>query len=80
MEHVLRVLEKHKGNKPTAAAELRISLETLDNRSWAAGWDGLPCVARTHTTHHPLLPGGWIALRGAHTHRFIQVSPAPPRG
>src|SRR5947207_3493920 len=29
MEHVLRVLEKHGGNKPAAAAELGISLKTL---------------------------------------------------
>ncbi len=31
MEHVLRVLEKHGGNKPAAAAELGISLKTLYN-------------------------------------------------
>lgn len=32
MEHVLRVLEKHQGNKPAAAAELGISLKTLYNK------------------------------------------------
>jgi DNA-binding NtrC family response regulator len=32
MEHVLRVLEKHDGNKPSAAAELGISLKTLYNK------------------------------------------------
>jgi transcriptional regulator with PAS, ATPase and Fis domain len=32
MEHVLRVLEKHGGNKPAAAAELSISLKTLYNK------------------------------------------------
>jgi DNA-binding NtrC family response regulator len=32
MEHVLRVLEKHDGNKPAAAAELGISLKTLYNK------------------------------------------------
>jgi DNA-binding NtrC family response regulator len=32
MEHVLRVLEKHNGNKPAAAAELGISLKTLYNK------------------------------------------------
>ena len=32
MEHVLRVLEKHAGNKPLAAAELGISLKTLYNK------------------------------------------------
>ena len=32
MEHVLRVLEKHGGNKPSAAAELGISLKTLYNK------------------------------------------------
>src|SRR5207245_963686 len=32
MEHVLRVLEKHAGNKPAAAAELGISLKTLYNK------------------------------------------------
>ena len=32
MEHVLRVLEKHSGNKPAAAAELGISLKTLYNK------------------------------------------------
>ncbi len=32
MEHVLRVLEKHGGNKPAAAAELGISLKTLYNK------------------------------------------------
>jgi DNA-binding NtrC family response regulator len=32
MEHVLRVLEKHEGNKPAAAAELGISLKTLYNK------------------------------------------------
>lgn len=32
MNHILRVLEKHGGNKPAAAAELDISLKTLYNR------------------------------------------------
>jgi DNA-binding NtrC family response regulator len=32
MEHVLRVLEKHGGSKPAAAAELGISLKTLYNK------------------------------------------------
>src|SRR5262249_12952955 len=32
MEHVLRVLEKHGGKKPEAAAELGISLKTLYNK------------------------------------------------
>jgi DNA-binding NtrC family response regulator len=32
MEHVLRVLEKHEGNKPAAASELGISLKTLYNK------------------------------------------------
>src|SRR5205814_917497 len=32
MEHVIRVLEKHDGNKPAAAAELGISLKTLYNK------------------------------------------------
>ncbi|HLN30897.1 MAG TPA: sigma-54 dependent transcriptional regulator [Gemmataceae bacterium] len=32
MEHVLRVLEKHEGNKPAAAAELGISLKTMYNK------------------------------------------------
>jgi DNA-binding NtrC family response regulator len=32
MEHLLKVLEKHGGNKPAAAAELGISLKTLYNR------------------------------------------------
>jgi DNA-binding NtrC family response regulator len=32
MEHVLRVLEKHAGNKPATAAELGISLKTLYNK------------------------------------------------
>ncbi|MBV9124610.1 MAG: hypothetical protein JO112_14735 [Planctomycetes bacterium] len=32
MEHVLRVLEKHGGNKPAAANELGISLKTLYNK------------------------------------------------
>jgi DNA-binding NtrC family response regulator len=32
MEHVLRVLEKHEGNKPAAATELGISLKTLYNK------------------------------------------------
>jgi DNA-binding NtrC family response regulator len=32
MEHVLRVLEKHGGNKPAAAVELGISLKTMYNK------------------------------------------------
>jgi transcriptional regulator with PAS, ATPase and Fis domain len=32
MEHVLKVLEKHGGNKATAAAELGISLKTIYNK------------------------------------------------
>ncbi len=32
MEHILRVVEKHQGNKPAAAAELGISLKTLYNK------------------------------------------------
>ena len=32
MEHVLRVLEKHDGNKAAAAAELGISLKTIYNK------------------------------------------------
>ncbi|MBY0522065.1 MAG: sigma-54 dependent transcriptional regulator [Gemmataceae bacterium] len=32
MEHVLRVLEKHKGHKASAAAELGISLKTMYNK------------------------------------------------
>ena len=32
MEHVLRVLEKHRGSKPAAATELGISLKTLYNK------------------------------------------------
>jgi DNA-binding NtrC family response regulator len=32
MEHLLRVLDKHAGNKPAAAAELGISLKTMYNK------------------------------------------------
>ena len=32
MEHILRVLEKHGGNKTAAAAELGISLKTMYNK------------------------------------------------
>ena len=32
MEHILRVLDKHQGNKPAAAAELGIVLKTLYNK------------------------------------------------
>src|SRR5439155_18271501 len=32
MDHILRVVEKHNGNKPPAAAELGISLKTLYNK------------------------------------------------
>jgi transcriptional regulator with PAS, ATPase and Fis domain len=32
MEHILRVLEKHAGNKAAAAAELGISLKTMYNK------------------------------------------------
>jgi DNA-binding NtrC family response regulator len=32
MQHVLKVVEKHDGNKPAAAAELGISLKTLYNK------------------------------------------------
>jgi transcriptional regulator with PAS, ATPase and Fis domain len=32
MEHILRVLEKHGGNKAAAAAELGISLKTMYNK------------------------------------------------
>jgi DNA-binding NtrC family response regulator len=32
MDHILRVVEKHNGNKPAAAAELGISLKTLYNK------------------------------------------------
>ena len=32
MEHILRVLNKHNGNKPAAAAELGIVLKTLYNK------------------------------------------------
>jgi len=32
MEHILRVVDKHGGNKPAAAAELGISLKTLYNK------------------------------------------------
>ncbi len=32
MEHILRVLDKHNGNKPAAAAELGIVLKTLYNK------------------------------------------------
>jgi DNA-binding NtrC family response regulator len=32
MDHILRTLDKHKGNKPAAAAELGIVLKTLYNR------------------------------------------------
>jgi DNA-binding NtrC family response regulator len=32
MEYILRALEKHRGNKPAAAAELGISLKTLYNK------------------------------------------------
>jgi len=32
MEHILRVLEKHGGNKAAAATELGISLKTMYNK------------------------------------------------
>ncbi len=32
MDHILRVLDKHGGNKPAAAAELGIVLKTLYNK------------------------------------------------
>jgi len=32
MEHILRVVDKHKNSKPAAAAELGISLKTLYNK------------------------------------------------
>ena len=32
MEHILRVLDKHQGSKPAAAAELGIVLKTLYNK------------------------------------------------
>jgi DNA-binding NtrC family response regulator len=32
MEYILRVLEKHRGNKPPAANELGIALKTLYNK------------------------------------------------
>ena len=32
MEHILKILDKHEGNKPAAAAELGISLKTMYNK------------------------------------------------
>ena len=60
MEHILRVLEKHNGNKPAAAAELGIVLKTLYNKLNAAG-------RRT--------PRGGVAIVGGRVQRGMEVLP-----
>ncbi len=62
MEHILRVLNKHNGNKPAAAAELGIVLKTLYNKlnQWEeerAGGGLIFCMIPPFDEHGYLPPG-----------------------